>query len=50
VWGVEVPPYDEILGYAGYKVEKSSAGHRIIETGNATPDQLKVREAWLRSR
>ena len=24
VWGVEVPPYDEIFGYAGYKAEKGS--------------------------
>jgi predicted metalloprotease with PDZ domain len=24
VWGVEVPPYDEIFGFAGYKVEKGS--------------------------
>jgi predicted metalloprotease with PDZ domain len=22
VWGTEVPPYDEILGYAGYRLEK----------------------------
>jgi predicted metalloprotease with PDZ domain len=24
VWGVEVPPYDRILGYAGYRTEKLS--------------------------
>jgi predicted metalloprotease with PDZ domain len=24
VWGVEIPPYDQIFGYAGYKAEKSS--------------------------
>jgi predicted metalloprotease with PDZ domain len=24
VWGVDVPPYDEIFGYAGYKAETSS--------------------------
>jgi predicted metalloprotease with PDZ domain len=24
VWGVEVPPYDEIFGYAGYKADKSA--------------------------
>jgi len=24
VWGVDVPPYDEIFGYAGYKSEKTS--------------------------
>jgi len=23
VWGTKVPPYDEILGYAGYRLEKS---------------------------
>jgi predicted metalloprotease with PDZ domain len=23
VWGTEVPPYDEILGYAGYRLEKT---------------------------
>lgn len=25
VWGVEVPPYDTILGYAGYKAEKMTS-------------------------
>ncbi|HVG20828.1 MAG TPA: PDZ domain-containing protein [Blastocatellia bacterium] len=25
VWGVEVPPYDAILGYAGYKVEQATS-------------------------
>jgi len=25
VWGVEVPPYETIFGYAGYRVEKKSA-------------------------
>jgi predicted metalloprotease with PDZ domain len=25
VWGVEVPPYDTILGYAGYKAEQTTA-------------------------
>jgi predicted metalloprotease with PDZ domain len=24
VWGIEVPPYDEVFGYAGYKTEKTS--------------------------
>ena len=24
VWGVEVPPYDTILGYAGYKIDKAT--------------------------
>lgn len=24
VWGVEVPPYDQIFGYAGYKAEKAA--------------------------
>ncbi|HKS43237.1 MAG TPA: PDZ domain-containing protein [Blastocatellia bacterium] len=24
VWGVEVPPYDQIFGYAGYEAEKSA--------------------------
>jgi predicted metalloprotease with PDZ domain len=30
VWGVEVPPYDEIFGYAGYKLERSSQRSPII--------------------
>ncbi|HXG94059.1 MAG TPA: hypothetical protein VNN73_17075 [Blastocatellia bacterium] len=24
IWGVEVPPYDDILGYAGYKLERTT--------------------------
>jgi predicted metalloprotease with PDZ domain len=47
VWGVEVPPYDRIYGYAGYKVEKPS--NKIVEMANPTAKQLKVREEWLRT-
>jgi predicted metalloprotease with PDZ domain len=47
VWGVEVPPYDEILGYGGYRVEKAE-DYRIVESPNPTPAQLKAREAWLK--
>jgi predicted metalloprotease with PDZ domain len=41
--GVEVPPYDTILGYAGYKIEKSS--HLIPVLGlqlNLTPEGSQV--------
>ncbi|HKP86777.1 MAG TPA: PDZ domain-containing protein [Blastocatellia bacterium] len=34
VWGVEVPPYDAILGYAGYRAEKST--RRLFELGVET--------------
>jgi predicted metalloprotease with PDZ domain len=43
VTGVEVPPYDKILGYAGYKVESSS--RQAAELGfdaDETPVGLKV--------
>lgn len=30
VWGVEVPPYDTILGYAGYRVEKRKQNAPVI--------------------
>ncbi|MFY9571839.1 MAG: hypothetical protein WAV20_10610 [Blastocatellia bacterium] len=63
VFGVAVPPYARILGYAGYKVETSSreiqtaAGNNrapevryaISEISNPTVTQLRVREAWLRT-
>ena len=50
VWGVEVPPYDEILGYAGYRTEKGqNSSYRVVEAQSPTADQLKVREAWLKS-
>ncbi|HEY7546762.1 MAG TPA: hypothetical protein VID27_17855, partial [Blastocatellia bacterium] len=49
VWGVEVPPYDEILGFAGYRAEKSDGGYRIVEAPSPTANQLKMREAWLKS-
>jgi predicted metalloprotease with PDZ domain len=71
--GVQVPPYDEVLGYAGYRVEKSlasgprmggratarraaeikaegkqPASYSLIEDPHPSPDQLRVRSAWLR--
>lgn len=57
--GVNVPPYDAILGRAGYRLEKGDAvaiaGSRgivtysIVEVAQPTADQLKVRERWLRA-
>lgn len=48
IQGIKVPPYDEILGYAGYRVEKQGSSYQITEAANPTPDQLKVREVWLK--
>lgn len=50
VFGVEVPNYDVVLGYAGYQLDpeaKSQKRYRVIEVANPTPEQLRVREAWL---
>lgn len=50
-FGVEVPPYNEILGFAGYQVNHNSdkgGGYEIKELPNPTADQLKVREAWMK--
>ncbi len=47
VTGVEVPPYDTILGYAGYQFQDRALS-KIVEVPSPTPDQLKVRERWLR--
>jgi predicted metalloprotease with PDZ domain len=30
VWGVEVPPYEKIFGYAGYRVEQKSAPTAVL--------------------
>jgi hypothetical protein len=74
VSGVEVPPYDTILGYAGYQAQttsrksptigvglgRSSEGvrmvgsrndsiYKIVELPNPSPDQIKIREAWLKT-
>lgn len=39
VWGVEVPPYDEFFGYAGYKSEKTSqATPRLDFDATINPD------------
>jgi predicted metalloprotease with PDZ domain len=41
VWGVEVPPYDEIFSYAGYKPEKTSQQSPRLDfeaTANADGD------------
>ncbi len=49
VSGVEVPPYDVILGYAGYKVETASRkSYKIVDPPNPSSDQLKIRETWLK--
>jgi hypothetical protein len=49
VSGVEVPPYDTILGYAAYKVESASGENRkIVDLPNSSPDQPKISEAWLK--
>ncbi len=74
VSGVEVPPYDTILGYAGYHaqttsrksptigvgLDRSSEGvrmvgsrsdsiYKIVELPNPSPDQEKIRAAWLKT-
>ena len=74
VSGVEVPPYNTILGYAGYQaqttsrksatigvgLDRSSEGirkvgsrsesiYKIVELPNPSPDQIKIREAWLKT-
>jgi predicted metalloprotease with PDZ domain len=51
VWGVEVPPYSEVLGYAGYRIQGDSSkgsDYKIEEAPNPTPAQLAVRNAWLK--
>jgi predicted metalloprotease with PDZ domain len=48
IQGVEVPPYDEILGYAGYRAEKQGSSYQITEVATPSPDQLKVRDAWMK--
>jgi predicted metalloprotease with PDZ domain len=51
IFGVEVPPYNEILGFAGYQVNRSTEkgeGYEIKEVTNASADQLKVRESWMK--
>ncbi|MEK6325380.1 MAG: PDZ domain-containing protein [Acidobacteriota bacterium] len=41
--GVEVPPYDTILGYAGYKVETSPRKTPVIGIEeNETPEGIKI--------
>ena len=50
VFGVEVPKYDVILGYAGYQLDPEAKGqnrYRIIDMPNPTREQLRVREAWM---
>ncbi len=52
VAGVEVPPYNDILGYAGYQLDAEGLKERrykIVEVANASPAQLRVREAWLKT-
>lgn len=48
IQGVEVPPYNEILGYAGYSVEKQGSSYRVTEAATASQEQLKAREVWLK--
>jgi predicted metalloprotease with PDZ domain len=51
VFGVEVPPYNDILGFAGYQANRSSdkgEGYEIKEFANPTAEQMKVREAWVK--
>ncbi|HSB09402.1 MAG TPA: hypothetical protein VLM38_07795 [Blastocatellia bacterium] len=59
VSGVEVPPYDQIFRYAGYRAETSSrktsqlgivGTYKLVELPDATTEQLKIREAWLKLR
>jgi predicted metalloprotease with PDZ domain len=52
VAGVEVPPYNNILGYAGFQLDAEAVKERrykIVEVTNASPAQLRVREVWLKT-
>ncbi len=49
VGGVEVPPYDTYLGYAGFRLSGIDTGE-ILELPQPTPAQLKVRERWLKAK
>jgi predicted metalloprotease with PDZ domain len=43
VWGVEVPPYDAILGYAGYRLEKTARRLPFIGVRvNMTPEGAQI--------
>lgn len=53
--GVERPPYEEIFGYAGLKIEFSklrdgfgNVAATISELPDATSEQKTIRDAWLR--
>lgn len=55
VWGVEVPDYAQIFGYAGYEFQSASnggspgaGGYKIVEKANPSAAELAVREAWLK--
>ncbi len=47
IQGVEIPPYDKILGYAGYRVEQQGNTRRLVSVDSPSPEQMKVRGAWL---
>jgi predicted metalloprotease with PDZ domain len=50
--GVDVPPYNDILGYAGYQLDAEGLKekrYRIVEVANPTPAQLRLREVWLKT-
>jgi predicted metalloprotease with PDZ domain len=50
--GVEVPPYNDILGYAGYQLDPEALKekrYRLIEVAAPSPAQLRVRDAWLKT-
>jgi len=43
VWGVEVPPYSDVLGYAGYKVDAGTQKTAALGIGlDGTPDEIRV--------
>jgi predicted metalloprotease with PDZ domain len=43
IWGVEVPPYDQILGYAGYRIEKQSRKVPVLNFDAViTPEGIKI--------
>ena len=52
VWGVKVPPYETIFGYAGYSLINGGAGerknYRVVEVAEPDAKQLKIRESWLK--
>ncbi|MEW6129787.1 MAG: hypothetical protein AB1757_22295 [Acidobacteriota bacterium] len=51
-YGVAVPPYDEILGFAGYYLDKDAlkeGRYEVKEMSDISTEKMKIREAWLKT-